>query len=635
MSAAINLLKQEMSAGQRTMLVGPPGCVDGDAIVTVNRAGKGFKIKLKDLVYKFNNETFKYKSRGGEYNSIGRWDKSISTEIRCLHNGILTKKPISGAYNKGIRPVFKIVLDDGKVLRLTGDHEVAQSNNVWTRTDKLKNGDLVLTNGYPNLKKSGRFLNNGYWYITRNLKNHPFFQSRTVKNQSYDMPEHRLTMEATLNSVSLSNWLEIIKAKSFNDKHIFLTKEQHVHHKDKNPKNNDPSNLEIVSVKEHMAIHQLYRNFPHFRAEETKIVSIVQDGEAEVFDITVEESHNFVANGIIVHNCCKTAIIHEVAKLTGYVTQIETDEGIQSTVLRAGLMERVDLTGCMVPDQENGVTRQLPFSLIKSLQETREKVCLFVDDLGQAPTDVQASLMRLFDTHFLPDNVLIWAATNRPGDKSGVSSLCEPLRSRFDSVYIVPTPETTDKADGGVMLCEWKDWVDNWVDWALDNKAAPEIVAWHKSTNGKSLYNWKPNADPSLRMADFRSWGAMIKRWNGGLRSLQQVASVLGKGVAAEFLGFASLIAELPTPDQVWMDPEGAQVPKEPSAQWLIACVLSQQVTSSVAEQFVKYIARMPRILTAFASRDAYRRIGGSLSGSKAWRNWFEKNQSLFNLGDK
>lgn len=329
----------------------------------------------------------------------------------------------------------------------------------------------------------------------------------------------------------------------------------------------------------------------------------------------------------------KTALIHQTAKDCGFNMVIDTDDGKQSTVLRAGLMERVDLTGCMVPDGKKGITRQLPFSLIKSLQNTKEKTCLFVDDLGQAPMDTQASLMRLFDTNFLPPNVLIWAATNRPGDKAGVSSLCEPLRSRFDSAYIVPTPGQEEKADGGVMLCSWKDYVDNWVDWAFDNNASPEIIAWHRSTNGKSLYNWKPNADPGLRMADFRSWGAMITRWNAGLRSLKQISAVIGKAVAAEFLAFTALSDKLPSPDQVWMDPLGAQIPTEPSAQYLISCVLSQQVTSTCIEAFIQYVTRMPRVMTAFAAKDAHRRLGSKVSSTKAWVTWYHKNQGLFNLG--
>ena len=328
----------------------------------------------------------------------------------------------------------------------------------------------------------------------------------------------------------------------------------------------------------------------------------------------------------------KTAIIHDVAKKCGYATEIDTVEGRMSTVIRASLMERVDLTGCLVPDQKNGVTRQLPFVLIKALQETKDKVMFFIDDLGQSPMDAQAAIMRLFDNNFFPESLVVWAATNRPGDKAGVSALCEPLRSRFHSAYCVPVPGDRVKADGGVLLCEWTEYAENWVDWALDNGAPPEIIAWHRSTNGNNLYTWTPCADPSVRMADFRSWGAMIKRWNSGLRSMSSVSGVIGKAAAAEFLAFASLSEGLPSPDQVWMDPSGAPVPSEISAQYLISSILAQQVQVSCIEAFVTYIARLKKVMTGFAGRDAYRRLGASVSGSKGWTKWFLANREMFNL---
>jgi hypothetical protein len=226
--------------------------------------------------------------------------------------------------------------------------------------------------------------------------------------------------------------------------------------------------------------------------------------------------------------------------------------------------------------------------------------------------------------------VIVWAATNRPGDKAGVSSLCEPLRSRFDSAYIIPTPGSEDKPDGGVLLGNWQSELDNWVNWAFDNGAPPEIIAWHRSTSGKSLYAWKPSADPSIRMADYRSWGAMIARWNAGLRSLAQCAAVVGKPAAAEFLAFASLADQLPSPDQVWLDPDGAPLPAEPSAQWLIVTSLGAAVTAPTAPAFIRYIARLPRVMTALGARDAYRRLGAKLSGCREWVQWFTANQTLF-----
>lgn len=334
----------------------------------------------------------------------------------------------------------------------------------------------------------------------------------------------------------------------------------------------------------------------------------------------------------------KTSIIQQTARDCGMKTEVQTEDGIKSTIFRASLMERVDWTGCLIPNAKLGITQQLPFSIIKALQKVTEPTLLFIDDLGQAPMDVQASFMRSFDDKFFPDCVRIWAATNRPGDKAGVNSLCEPLRSRFNSAYVIPTPKATDKADGGVLLCDWKDWWENWVDWSLDNNAPPEIVAFHRSTGGNYLYQWEPNTDSSLRMADFRSWGAMIKRWNEGLRSTQQCSAVIGKACAAAFIAFASLTDHLPTPDEVFADPMGAPIPTKEDAKYLICAVLAQQVTCATAEQFVQYVTRreMGRVMGAYAVKDAYKRdankTGSKVCNSKAWAKFYGENQELFSI---
>lgn len=302
-------------------------------------------------------------------------------------------------------------------------------------------------------------------------------------------------------------------------------------------------------------------------------------------------------------------------------------------VMRASLSERVDFGGALVPDMAAGVTRALPLDVLHKLQTTTEPTLLFLDDLGQAPIDVQAALMRLFDDGALSDQVLIWGATNRPGDVAGVTRLCEPLRSRFHVAYSIPTPGHDEKADGPVVLGTWADEVAGWVDWAMDNGAAPEIIAWHRSTSGRTLYAWQPVADPAVRMPDFRSWETVIRLWNSGLQSLSPISAAIGKPAAAEFLAFARLANKLPTPDQVWLDPAGAPVPDDSSALYLVASMLAAAVQPEHAAAVVTYLARMPRVYGALLARDAYRKLGAKLSGSKEWVKWFTENQEIFAVG--
>lgn len=323
--------------------------------------------------------------------------------------------------------------------------------------------------------------------------------------------------------------------------------------------------------------------------------------------------------------CAKTARIQAAADAAGR----------ELFVMRASLSERVDFGGALVPDMQAGVTKALPLELLDSLRKpSATPRLLFLDDLGQAPIDVQAAIMRLFDDGALADDVLIWGATNRPGDVAGVTRLCEPLRSRFHLAFSIATQDTdTESADGAVTLGTWGEEVDGWCRWALDNGAPPEVVAWQRSTRGRTLYTWKPHADPAVRMPDYRSWETVIKLWNAGIRDLSSVAAAIGKPTAAEFLAFASLADQLPTPDQVWMDPKGALVPDDPAALYLVVSMLGASAHEKHADALVTYLARLPRVYGALLARDAFRRLGAKLSGTRAWASWFVANEELFTVG--
>jgi hypothetical protein len=318
--------------------------------------------------------------------------------------------------------------------------------------------------------------------------------------------------------------------------------------------------------------------------------------------------------------CGKTARIAAAAAAAGH----------DLVVIRLSLAERVDLGGCLVPDAAGGVTRALPLETLHRLRTTTRPTILLLDDLGQAPIDVQASAMALFDSGALPHNVVIWGATNRPGDKSGVSGLCEPLRSRYHVAFAVATPEAEDKADGSTLLAPWADEVEAWCDWASGEEFAPEIIAWHRSTTGRHLYEWRPVSDPGVRMPDFRSWETVGRLWNAGLRDQRTLGAAIGKTGAALFLAFASMADQLPTPQQVWIDPDGAPVPTDPSGQYLIAAMLGRAAEPKVASQLVRYIGRLPRVVGALCARDAHKRLGAKLCGNAAWQQWYIANRQLF-----
>lgn len=323
--------------------------------------------------------------------------------------------------------------------------------------------------------------------------------------------------------------------------------------------------------------------------------------------------------------CAKTARVLASASTLGW----KFFYGIDGRT--CDLMDRLDAAGAVVPDTAAGVARSLPLQALRDVLECREPAVWFLDEIGRAPIDVQGALCSVIDRLRRDGSpVVVVAATNRPQDKAGVASLSEQLRSRFDCAFAIATPDVQPKSDGPAYLGSWSDEVNGWCDYAADAEFDPVVVAWHRSTTGRTLYQWKPNADAALRLPDFRSWETVARLFAAGLRDLDSVSAAIGRPAAAEFLAFAALADQLPTPQQVFADPDAAPVPAEPAAQYLIASMLARAVTAKVAAQFVTYIDRLPRVAAGFAARDAFRRVGPKLTACAEWQTWFLNNQALF-----
>jgi len=309
--------------------------------------------------------------------------------------------------------------------------------------------------------------------------------------------------------------------------------------------------------------------------------------------------------------CGKTEQIRAAAVAAGYNLEI----------FRAALMERVDISGALAPDLERGECRILPLAQLRRLQTATVPTLLFVDDLGQAPGDVQAALMSLWDAGNLSPLVKIWGATNRAQDGAGAIAICEPLKSRFGRAFNMPTPETSGEgAETPVALGSWSELVGSWCDWLTDaHPEAWEIAAWHRSPQlgvahpvGPVLYNWKKSADPAQRFCDFRNWETVAADWVAGIRDFASVAACIGKGQAAAFLSFVSLLADgsAPEPNDVWLDPDSAPVPTNPATLLLVCARLGASMEAANAPALLRYCDRLPEVFALLCIRDANKARG-------------------------
>ena len=154
---------------------------------------------------------------------------------------------------------------------LTGNTPVLMDDGTWKRIDEIKAGDIV----------SARH--------TTNNKLVP----RTVIDQWS-------TGEQEVYKITLSNGREIEATSN----HQFLTKVQ--------SGNRNCAKKEWKSIDEGLSVGMKLHLMNEYNAGNTNfrlvtIRSIVPAGLRQTYDITVDTDHSFIANGIVTHNCGKTA----------------------------------------------------------------------------------------------------------------------------------------------------------------------------------------------------------------------------------------------------------------------------------------------------------------------------------------
>ena len=265
------------------------GCVAGDTLVHINLGGNSRSMRIADAFIKQS-----------------RWKNYGSAKTRAyLGERIGLHDAVKIIYS-GKKDTIKVNLEDRSV-RLTHDHEV-MTDGGFVPAMSLRQGDLVMIDTPRAVKGEGRKDVN-YLY-TRTTK-HPYQKHKPRGKWGNDYAQvatHRLIAEAKINGTDLKTFLSAVESGV--EGLIFLDPEvQAVHHKDHDHKNNAPDNLEVMSHEEHKKHHAEFnqKNLKQGQITYSPVLSVVPYGYEDTYDMVCADPHrNFVANGIVVHNCGKT-----------------------------------------------------------------------------------------------------------------------------------------------------------------------------------------------------------------------------------------------------------------------------------------------------------------------------------------
>lgn len=287
--------------------------------------------------------------------------------------------------------------------------------------------------------------------------------------------------------------------------------------------------------------------------------------------------------------------------------------------VRLNLMDPVDLKGFpSIEETGTGKNKQrymafLPPDFLP--RDPKSKGVLFLDEMNSAPQSVQAAayqliLNRRIGEYVLPEGWAVLAAGNRSGDRAVVNSMPSALANRF--VHI-----------------DFEVDVDDWYNWATQHGVSDITRAFIKFR--PNLLHAFDAATNARAFPSPRSWVFVDDIAGSKLASdteFELIKGTVGEGAAAEYLAFAKLAAELPSSDEILMNPDSAPVPESPAAQYAVCTMLDKKATPNSLGRLLTYVERLPVEFQVLFVRSAAM-ANRTITQCKDYVSWVTKNQEI------
>lgn len=300
------------------------------------------------------------------------------------------------------------------------------------------------------------------------------------------------------------------------------------------------------------------------------------------------------------------------------VKQVAKEYNLKVIDVRLAQCDPTDLSG--LPTFVNGRATYMPMDTFPlegdEVPEGYDGWLLFLDELTSANRAVQAAsykilLDRMVGQNKLHEKVAIICAGNLETDDAIVEELSTALQSRMAHIELSLNHEI-------------------WCDWAMDNGIDHRITDFIKF-KPNALYTFQPDHTDNTYAAP-RTWefaNRLMKHMDKSHVLQPMLAGVLSKGVAMEFITFCRIYESLPKPGDILKNPEGVPVPTEPSVQFAICGSIANNVDEENAEQYWKYIERLPAEFQMVCIKEALRRKP-ALHKLKVFKDWVSKTTKFF-----
>lgn len=313
------------------------------------------------------------------------------------------------------------------------------------------------------------------------------------------------------------------------------------------------------------------------------------------------------------------------------VAQVAAARGMMMRDVRLGLCDPTDIKGFPVPDLAQQLMRWLPANFLppmmiektvttgrgKTAKTTTELVpndttgILFLDEMNQAPPMVQTAsyslvLDRRIGDYVLPEGWVIVAAGNREGDRGNVQRQPTPLSLRFTHIDMEVCPK------------EWSEWATNkkvHYKTVAFLRLRPELLHDFDATKRSS-----PNPRGWVTASEYTDMPPSTR--------MNLIGGTVGESSTTEYLNFLDVYGQVPSIDEVRMNPDKTPIPEKMNARFAISSALSAHATPENFDSFMQYMGRFDTEWLVSFTRDAMVR-NPNVTKTKAFQNFAIKNSNV------
>jgi hypothetical protein len=152
--------------------------------------------------------------------------------------------------------------------------------------------------------------------------------------------------------------------------------------------------------------------------------------------------------------------------------------------------------------------------------------------------------------------------------------------------------------------------IDDFVAHAMAAGVAAENIAFLRFKTAL-LHSFDPKKNPTAFPTP-RSWFSVDKIMKHGFSQADEYALIqgtVGEGAAAEHAAFMRVIKDLPTIDEIKLNPDSTPIPQSPATLFALTTSMSMATTKTGFARFMQYVERMETEWQVVYIRDCLKRV--------------------------